>query len=188
MVTGCVSIFSPSVRVVVTFDEERRYPTEFIDDWQNKRGSQFDPAEVGSSASPEQRQRIYRTGQLQKDFGHNKWRTKEGKRKQRLREKRDAFDIVASQLELTPYRRQQTEMVFMQLDLQRLGLPMELVAFCLCALAARQDGRMYHPNRSEENNDKQFLDFAQSLSEREQSLIVKTLNRLQHRLSDQFGW
>jgi len=171
----------------VTFDE-RRYPTEFINDWQNKRGSHFDPAEVGSSASPEQRQRVYRMEQLQKDFSHNKWRTKEGKRKQRRREKRKAFDTVANQVELTPHRRQQTEIVFRQLDLQRLGLPTELVAFCLCALAARQDGRMYHPNRSDENNDKPFLDFAQSLSEREQSLIVKTLNRLQHRLSDQFGW
>jgi hypothetical protein len=127
-------------------------------------------------------------GQLQKDFSHNKWRTKEGKRKQRRQEKEDTFAVVANQLELTPYRRQQTEMAFMQLDLQRLGLPMELVAFCLCALAARQDGRMYHPNRSDENNDAQFLEFAQSLSEREQSLIVKTLNRLQHRLSDQFDW
>ncbi len=172
----------------MTFDEEWGVPTEFIDDWGNERGSFIDPADIDSHVSPEQRRLFHRLAKTQKGIDNKGRRTKDSNRQHRRRKKEELLHTVTSQLELAPHQKEQAKVIFMSLDLQRLGLPMELVAFCLCVLVARQDGRMYHPNRSKANNDEQFRKFAQSLSEKEQSLIVKTLNRLQHRLSDKLNW
>lgn len=71
------------------------------------------------------------------------------------------FDAVASQLELTNYQKTRARLAFVSLDLQELssphGIDAALVAAMTAAVVAREDGRMYHPSRADNNNDALFL-------------------------------
>jgi hypothetical protein len=75
------------------------------------------------------------------------------------------FDTVASRLELTRYQRSRARIMFGRLDLRKLstpnGIDVYVVAFMVCAVACRDDGRLYHPNRGD--NDELFVELADDL-------------------------
>lgn len=73
------------------------------------------------------------------------------------------YDAISSQLELTNYQKRRGRRLFDSLNLKLLGYKASIVAFCVCAYVCREDGRMYHPKRSERNNDILFLQFAEQL-------------------------
>ena len=70
------------------------------------------------------------------------------------------FDAIASNLELTRYQHRQGRQLFADLNLSKLsspnGIDATLCAIMVAALVAREDGRMYHPNRSRKTNDELF--------------------------------
>jgi hypothetical protein len=75
------------------------------------------------------------------------------------------FDIVVSQLELTPHQKARSWFVLEQLDIKELsspgGIDTYVCAFVVAAIVCREDGRMYHPNRSD--NDELFVEVARNL-------------------------
>lgn len=97
----------------------------------------------------------------------------------RNQEKLARYDAISNQLELTAQQKREGRMVMEYLNLGTFGYTTELVAFCICALVARRDGRMYHPNRNDENNDSGFLNVAESvLKPRDQKLVIKCMHKL----------
>lgn len=138
-------------------------------------------------ASPEKRAQIKRWEKYNSGvYKSGKWRDES---KQRRIEKLARFDIIADRLALTDTQKAEARDLFDRLKLQKLGYSTELVAFCLCALVVRQDRRrIYHPNRSDENNDPLFLEFArQELSPRDQNNLINCMHQLMEHLSE-FPW
>lgn len=84
---------------------------------------------------------------------------------ERMIDRLNIFDAVASQLELTQTQKNWAEYRFKYIDLRpytRIG-GISIVAFCICAFACELDGRQYHPSRSSENNDPEFVQFAENV-------------------------
>jgi hypothetical protein len=153
---------------MVEFDESEGEPSISPD---TPNQTKFHPEE----APEEQR------GYYQRLVGYNRGtRTGRGSDQRLLREqeKLARFDAIAGRLELPPYQRGLARVMMKNLDLRRLGYSTELVAFCLCASLARKDGRMYHPSRSDNNNDPVFLEVAESLKPREQRIVINCLHKL----------
>lgn len=75
------------------------------------------------------------------------------------------FDAISSQLELTNYQKRRGRRLFNSLKLKEIGSGVSLVAFCVSAFVCRDDGRVYHPFRKEENNDELFIGFVEYLGE-----------------------
>jgi hypothetical protein len=146
----------------------------------DERGSTFSESDFGDMSGL-QRAQFKRMKRLQDGKSINNF----GDRKnQRRLDREQRFESIASELELTAFQKQQVVDSLHHIDLQKLGYPMELVAFCVCILVARQDNRFYHPHRNQENNDRKFQKFAESLPDREQRLILRVLSKLEHRLRD----
>lgn len=66
---------------------------------------------------------------------------------QTYRMNRDLAACLSSQLGMTASQRSRTIQRFTQLDLQRMGFPAQVVAFCVCAYVVHTDeeGRKCHP-------------------------------------------
>ena len=67
------------------------------------------------------------------------------------------FDSLASQLELTSYQKKKGRRTLDRLDLRRVGLPTNLIAFSICVLVANDDvpdGYRYWPRAN--NTDADF--------------------------------
>lgn len=81
------------------------------------------------------------------------------------------FDVLAGQLELTPHQKASGRLAFGTLNLSKLsspnGIDAALVAIMVCAAVCREDGRMYHPSRSDESNDELFVSVIDDLGYRE---------------------
>lgn len=83
-----------------------------------------------------------------------------GKWKRRRRETRKnavaIVDAVAGQLELTDYQTSETQTRFADLPPKyNKAYSTALLAVCIGALTAREDGRDYHPNQAHPNSDTQ---------------------------------
>lgn len=95
-------------------------------------------------------------------------------------------DAVGKQLDLNGFEIRQAKGVFTNLDRERLGLRLDLVAYCVCAYIVEQsqrNERRAHPNVPEETRDDVFLKVAEDLDLRHQD-IVKTYGKIQHRVGD----
>lgn len=58
------------------------------------------------------------------------------------------IEAVASQLELTDYQEQRAKKLFEWLpENHQRGRPLRYLAFAVCTIAGREDGREYHPNK-----------------------------------------
>ena len=85
----------------------------------------------------------------------------------RRQERAVAFDIMSDKLGLIDlHRREGREIMKNGLDTQRLSSPnssVHLIAFCLAVNLVNRDNipRSYHPERSDANNDKIFLEIAE---------------------------
>ena len=99
---------------------------------------------------------------------------------------RHLVESVACQLDLTERQTGRARRYFLGLDRERLGLPSELVVYCLCAYVLEQDERnryrRCHPNVPAEQIDPVFRRVAESLGLRQRD-IQKTYGKLQHRLT-----
>jgi hypothetical protein len=63
-------------------------------------------------------------------------------------------NAIGSQLELTSYQKQRSEVLFESLPKELYGAyESALLALCVCGIAAREDGRDYHPNNAHPNSD-----------------------------------
>jgi hypothetical protein len=167
--------------------DEKRPPKELFRDWKKQRGSDMGDY-AGSSISSEQEAGYARQRNMQRGGTGKTWRTKEEKQNQRLRRKSDLLTTVTARLEMTPHQIRRAETIFIPLDSQKFGFSLELVAFCLCALVVRQDGRIYHPNCKDENNDELFTAYAGELNPRDRRMIHKVMTRLQRRYSNELPW
>ncbi|QCC48117.1 hypothetical protein [Halobellus limi] len=87
------------------------------------------------------------------------------------------FDAIAGQLELTDWQKRYGRSVVDNLNLREIGHPVEAVVFAVCALTVRRDRRYYNPDRSDENNDSEFLRLKAELD-----LSDKKIRSLIHRL------
>ena len=77
------------------------------------------------------------------------------------------FDSISCQLELTSYQKQVGRQQFEAIDLPRITtaeIDTALVAIMVSAVVARRDGRLYHPNREDRNNDPLFVELIDSLN------------------------
>jgi hypothetical protein len=81
------------------------------------------------------------------------------------RQKRDLINMLSSQLELNPGQRSRVRAQYLYLDLSDQGVPMELVAFALCAYAVHSDSKRYehhnrkcHPQTPTESTDPLFTE------------------------------
>lgn len=91
------------------------------------------------------------------------------------------FDAIADSLELTTYQHGHGRELFDELPLKQLGYRAEIVAFCVCVLVAREDGRYYHPQRSNGRNDRLFEAVGSEFSEGPDR-VTACLNRVEERL------
>jgi hypothetical protein len=82
---------------------------------------------------------------------------------QRRQEALAIFDALSGNLELTPFQKRVGRARMDSLEIYKLGWSVEHVAFAVCAVTAREDGRLYHPNRSDDRNDSEFVRLARSL-------------------------
>jgi hypothetical protein len=85
---------------------------------------------------------------------------------QQLRRKMDnlaRFDAISSQLELTEYQKRRGRKLFKNINLSKFGVDADIISFCLMAIVARSDNRIYHPQRNESRNDPLFQEFAEEL-------------------------
>ncbi len=73
------------------------------------------------------------------------------------------FDAISSYLELTKYQNKLGRNLFDSLNLKHFGYSADLIAVCVAAYVCRLDGRMYHPSRSDSNNDDLFVSFVDGL-------------------------
>lgn len=72
-------------------------------------------------------------------------------------DRRAVFDAVAGQLELTGYQRVRAWNMYQSLPKgTRTAFSVPLLLFCVSIVAAREDGRYYHPQASSERNDDVF--------------------------------
>lgn len=90
------------------------------------------------------------------------------------------FDSISGQLELTNYQKRHGRQLFDSLNLNDFGYSAATIAFCVCAYVCRQDGRMYHPKRSDHNNDRLFSGFVKHLPKKDS--IEACYNRVSSRL------
>lgn len=105
------------------------------------------------------------------------WRGHADTANQAAQDRRQRYEAIASQLDLTDAQQTRGWRRLQSVDLQRMGLSLDLVVFCLCALVVRDDGREFHPHRSNENNDELFVEMAERLDFRE-SLMASCWEKL----------
>lgn len=96
----------------------------------------------------------------------------------------DLIEALSAQLGLTSRERYLARCHFVSLDREKLGLELELVAYCMCAYVIEQnernDTRRGHPNVPDDKHDGRFQEIADSLDLRQRDL-VKTYGKIQHR-------
>ena len=92
---------------------------------------------------------------------------------QQSNDRKERFITIAGNLELTEEQKRLGCKVRQASGLRNLGYPDELVCFCLCVFLCRTSPsikgrpddlkRVYHPDRSSENNDTLFMEVAKDL-------------------------
>lgn len=80
------------------------------------------------------------------------------------------YDAIAGQLELTPHQKRTGRDRLERLNIRAFGFGIETVAFAVCAVTVREDGRGYYPTRSPDNNDPLFVELAHGLNLRKSEL------------------
>lgn len=96
----------------------------------------------------------------------------------------DLIEALSAQLGLTNREQYRARCHFVSLDREKLGLELELVAYCVCAYVIEQnernDTRRGHPNVPDDRHDDRLQEIADSLNLRQRDL-VKTYGKIQHR-------
>lgn len=109
---------------------------------------------------------------------NGKW---ENKTRTDRRDRRAVFDAVVGQLELTDYQSDRAWKFYRELpDDTRNAFSVPQLVFCVAVLAAREDGRYYHPQASAARNDDLFEHIR-----RELGIPKKRLTRLYGRVKSE---
>jgi len=112
--------------------------------------------------APEDQQDHYRKLSLYNSgLCNGKWADQE------LRRKLDnlgLYDAISSELELTRYQKERGRYILENITVKDFGVEARAVIFCICAIVARDDGRVYHPSRGDDRNDDLFVGFTDDLS------------------------
>lgn len=135
------------------YDEESREP---ITEPDTDNATKFHPTE----APDDKQQKFNRFHLYNSGVSNGKWVNRE---LQRERDNFALYDAVSSQIELTDYQKRRGREVFDNLKLNEIGVSATTVAFCVCAIVVREDGRVYHPQRSDGNNDALFVEYESEL-------------------------
>lgn len=116
---------------------------------------------------------------------------------QQMEDRMQRFDVIAGQLEMTPYQKSCGRKLRNKKSLRNLGHPDEYVSFCLCAFICRygkyatrtseNDRDVYHPDRSPERNDMRFVDLAESIG-LEKKRIKKCMGQMANVLPPWLSW
>lgn len=143
----------------------------------------FDPNDVPNSRrldNSESLRNHYRRLGLQNLEGRNgKW---VDEKRIAPKDRKAVLDAVAGQLEVTSYQRARAWHLMQDLpDATYQGNPIGLVSLCVCAIACRNDGRIYHPNRPKYANDKQFDHVREELGH-STKIVRQALHRVQQEL------
>jgi len=127
-------------------------------------------------------QHYARLAMLNTGLYNGKWGDKE---KIRENDNLAVFDSITARLELTPHQKRIGRGAFAELNHRELsspdGIDTTLIAIITAAIAVRPDGRIYHPNRADNNNDRLFTDLLTSLNYRLptiRSAYCKVLDRV----------
>lgn len=143
------------------------------DDAQSQNRTDFDLLDV----SPEEREH-YRTLQ---NTNRGYWRGRADSANQTAIDRRERYQAIASNLELTAWQTNYGYRLLESLDLRRMGLSLDLVVLSVCALVVREDGREYYPYRSPDNNDQAFQDFVSESDLRDHE-IASCMEKIRSRL------
>lgn len=102
--------------------------------------------------------------------------------------KQHVIDAFGLQLGMNSYQKQQAFTWLMKLDLPRMGVNSELIAFVICAIVTNKsaesygDDNIYHPQRAPRNNDPHFQQLEDVLIRRfsriTKSAITSVYNKL----------
>jgi len=138
-------------------DPASHIPYRTIIDYQNTCGNGYRYDNTDSFYEYYERLHLLNMGRW-----NGKWRNEE---QERLIDRLNVFDSITSQLELNDHQKAWVKPRFKRISLRpytKIG-GIHIVCFCLCALACRHDGRYYHPSRSCDNNDPEFVRFANNV-------------------------
>lgn len=159
-------------------DDENVEPATRIDSKDSNNGVRYD--------NTESYRNFYRRLELwNRDDRNGKWVDEE---KAGQDDRSAILDAVAGQLELTDYQKERAWYLLQQLGTDTFRAnPTGLVCFCVCAIACREDGREWHPDRARESNDHKFSYFLRELGygeEARESLVRKLYKRLDTELGE----
>lgn len=124
------------------------------------------------------REKFSRLSKLNTGLYNGKWGDQT---KIRSKDNKAIFDAVSGQLDLNVHQQQRGRQVLETLNIREIGRPIYLIVFSLCARVYNQDAsdeNRYHPNRSDANNPDRFLEVAEGLELRTDS-INSVYNKLE---------
>ena len=188
------------------FDENEIEPITASD---TSNATKFNPDEVSEPTSEIGKEALLLNRQCRTrraEFEIFKWMNKgRGDRRKRSNnrplhqsmDRRQRFDAIAGQLELTDYQKRIGRNLRDSQCLRKMGCEDQYTAFCLCVFICRYGKyatrtpeelrTVYHPTRSRENNDTRFVKLAERLCLDEQK-IAKVMGRMANRLPDRLTW
>ncbi|SFG62912.1 hypothetical protein SAMN04488063_2643 [Halopelagius inordinatus] len=94
---------------------------------------------------------------------------------------RDLAATLSDKLEMMPSQRRRAIESFTRLDLQHMGFPAEVVAFCVCAYTVHTDGKGRKCHPASKPNDSLFTEIREQsgISERQ---FAKVYGKVEHRI------
>lgn len=94
------------------------------------------------------------------------------------RDRRAVFEAVTSQLDLTDYQQDRAWRLYQDLpEDTRTAFSVPALVFCVSVIAAREDGRYYHPQAPNSRNDSRFSEIREEIG-----LTEKRASRLYGRV------
>lgn len=114
-----------------------------------------------------------------------------------MMDRKQRFDAIASQLDLTTYQRKIGRELRNSKSLRKMGSKDEYTAFCLCVFIFRygryasrtpeKKREIYHPSRSPKNNNQRFVQVADEIG-LEKKEIKDVMERMADRLPAYLTW
>lgn len=152
-------------------DDEMRPPESVVSDLENATIIRVDEA-------PPNKQNKFSRFQ-KKNRGTWEQSNVENKEVTYRRDNLRRYDAISSSLELTSYQSSRGREIMDGLDLEDIGLRLDIVAFGLCVLLANddvRDGERYYPNKQAED-DRLFEEMADTLdlSQPKQASVVEKI-------------
>lgn len=167
----------------MTFDETEPEP---ITEPDTENATRLNPSEGEAPENdPDFWNRLSKlnTGAVENSLGgRDSWDHVTVRKQERLR----SWDVISGQLELNDWGKRRGRDIFANLTLEKFGVDMNMVAYCLGILVVRGDSRSrrsFHPQRRDRDNDDLFLTVADD-HDFDKDRVDSVMQRLIHKLSD----